>query len=91
MMTSSWTDLIDTDPMRAWELYKKQEIDSVTTLSANDLIDEVNRLMTNLAALCEALADPAMCHVRGEAKGRMSWAMDMYRNPDGSRRFPEVK
>ena len=82
---TSWTDLIDTDPVAAAKAHAEERE------QYNDVSDENDRLIDNLAALCETLADPAMCHVRGEAKGRMSWAMDMYRNPDGSRRFPEVK
>ena len=85
---TNWTDLIDTDPVGAWRLYKGESCASNDTEVRQQWHENRERLMSNLAALCEAL------HLKlKEESGRpdTDWIKVMMRDNVGFRRFPEVK
>ena len=90
---TNWTDLIDTDPVAA----AKTRREAIEAGESIDLLEE-ERLLDNLAALCEefakqlAAAKHGLGHTQYGTKDRsMKLALMGTRNPDGSRRFPEVK
>ena len=82
---TSWTDLIDTDPVEAAKACM-EDIDRPRSNYDRDVM----RLMSNLAALCEALSS-LQCLPEEQRPGFHKILMMSMRNPDGSRRFPEVK
>ena len=85
---TNWTDLIDTDPVGAAKACM-EDIDRPRSNYDRD----VTRLMSNLAALAEALTDVAMRlqHAPDHECTRSEYIaalMKSMRNPDGSPRFP---
>ena len=93
-MTTQWTDLIDTDPVGAYQLMPKKTPDEM--FEGMRYIRQKDRLMSNLAALCEALSSElktfgsAPRYRTTTSKIRIAVMMTI-RNPDGSRRFPEIE
>ena len=99
---TSWTDLIDIDPMEAAKLWEENEkppddIPDIVRGTARTRWEtelKTARLISNLAVLCEELS---IYHIRPgsreneEAKAFRLRVMRRMFNSDGSRRFPEVK
>ena len=104
---TSWTDLIDTDPMEAAKLWEENEkppddIPDIVRGTARTRWEtelKTARLMSSLAALCESLADEIVrlhkyhptYNLKHDRETVFSYVMEKARDEDGSRRFPEVK
>ena len=104
-MTNQWTDLIDTDPVGAWHARPEKIPDEM--FEGMRYIRESDRLMSNLAVLCEVLSEntgklflkylTAELEKNPDDRGKREGhnvriaAMVLAQNPDGSRQFPEVK
>lgn len=85
---TNWTDLIDTDPVGAAKLWLEGPIEDTA-----DRVLPTENLVSNLAALCEALSEQMASEgeqLKLAALGVRTDTMSGMRNPDGSRRFPKV-
>ena len=103
---TNWTDLIDTDPVRAAKAWERHCYD-VDSPEAFQTIEEMydgwfqdtRTLVSNLAALAEALAKDLAGTINDEYafRGETTWqeqiaeVMEDARNPDSTPRFPKVK
>ena len=105
---TNWADLIDTDPVGAWHAYELWKLNAPYAEFDNPAAIELEkeRLLSNLAALCEALAwrvyvederfrkamNPgAIGSLPFDQESIIRYEIEHSRNPDGSRRFPEMK
>ena len=85
---TSWTDLIDTDPVAAAKLWLEGPIEDTS-----DRILPTENMVSNLAALCEALSHFAYdCNPYQDDEMAAAIRRDfMNQRVLRSRRFPEVK
>ena len=104
---TSWTDLIDTDPVGAWHAFELWKLNASYADFDNPAVIEIekDRLLSNLTVLCEALSEQlATCRsvfdeqndqegLRAPYTGKHTRqeVMRCLCYPDGSRRFPEVE
>ena len=101
---TNWTDLIDTDPVAAYHEYAKCKNIGMAYSTSNLWKEERERLMSNLAALCEELSESVAEQTKDEMVMRSGtfnaavtaqWirekTMRVMRNSDGTPRFPKVK
>ena len=101
---TSWTDLIDTDPVGAYHAREEWINRGIPTTRLEDgrrvMHEEMSlyglgkadkRLMSNLAALAEQMAETIRAeYAYDNIKEVIQEEMSYCKNPDGSRRFPEV-